>query len=364
MDKLRSIAVAVLVTIALFGAVSQAAAEEYYKGKTITIVVPHGPGGGADRVSRLLAEYLPKHLPGSPRVVLRYMLGGQSLVASNWFYNSAPKDGTVIMTGSGVVAVNSLVKTQGVEYDTRDFPVIMAFPVGVITYANGGKVPSATEFFDRSKDLIYGGNPMPWTNTIHFELAKEVLGFEVANSIHGYDTGTGRTAFLSGEIDMTVEGVAHYAGSIMPLAEKGEVTPLWQSGITGESGKLERLSMISDVPTVREFYVQQFGKEPEGETEKVLNIFEWYSAYIRTFNKPIYLPPGAEDILAHLDGGVASMMSDPDFQAASEKILLGAQIYTGESAKKVRADILANSEEAIPWLRNWLSSEYGVKINE
>ncbi|MEZ5824982.1 MAG: hypothetical protein R3C97_09640 [Geminicoccaceae bacterium] len=157
----------------------RAEAEDYFEGKTITIIVPHGPGGGADQVSRLLAQYLPKHLPGSPRVILRYMLGGQSLVASNWFYNSAPKDGTVIMTGSGVVAMNSVARVEGVDYDTKDFPVIMAFPVGVITYANGAKVPSRDAFFEHSGELVYGGNPMPWTNTIHFELAK---GFSASRS--------------------------------------------------------------------------------------------------------------------------------------------------------------------------------------
>ncbi|MEZ5824983.1 MAG: hypothetical protein R3C97_09645 [Geminicoccaceae bacterium] len=163
---------------------------------------------------------------------------------------------------------------------------------------------------------------------------------------------------------MTVEGVAHYAGSIMPLVEKGEVTPLWQSGISGADGKLERLEMISDVPTVREFYVERHGKEPEGETLKILEVFEWYSAYIRTFNKPIYLPPGAEDQLAHFDAGVDSMMKDPEFIEASKSILLGAPIYTGESAKKVRAGILEKSGEAVPWLQNWLKTDYGVQIND
>ncbi len=359
MRKITTLFAAFAVMLGVSTATAQADDAPYYEGKTITIVVPHSPGGGADSVSRLLAQYLPKHLPGSPRVVLKYMLGGQSLVASNWFYNSAPKDGTVIMTGSGVVALNSLVRTEGVNYDTADFPVIMAFPVGVIAYANASKAKNIDEFFANSKDMVYGGNPMPWTNTIHFELARKVLGFDIGQSIHGYDTGTGRAAFLAGEIDMTVEGVAHYDGSIRPLVEKGEVTPLWQSGISGADGGLERLALIPDVPTVRELYEKQHG---EGATSEVLDVFDWYVSYIRTFNKPIYLPPGADDLLPVLNEGVESMMKDPDFIAQSEKILLGADIYTGEAAKRVRSEIVTNGATAVPWLREWLSAEFDLKI--
>jgi tripartite-type tricarboxylate transporter receptor subunit TctC len=75
---------------------AQADTADFYRGKTISLVVGYGPGGGYDLFARLLARYMPNHMPGKPSVVVQNMPGAASLRATNYLAVTAPKDGTVI----------------------------------------------------------------------------------------------------------------------------------------------------------------------------------------------------------------------------------------------------------------------------
>src|SRR3954451_10409264 len=77
-------------------AAAQDANAQFYKGKSITIVVASSPGGGYDLYGRMIARHIGKHIPGNPSVVVNNMPGAASNVAAAYIYNVAPKDGTVI----------------------------------------------------------------------------------------------------------------------------------------------------------------------------------------------------------------------------------------------------------------------------
>ena len=80
----------VIATVAGHGA----AAEDFYRGKTVRLIVPSAPGGGYDAYGRTLAQYMQKHIPGEPTIVVQNMPGGGGLTGANWLFNVAPKDGT------------------------------------------------------------------------------------------------------------------------------------------------------------------------------------------------------------------------------------------------------------------------------
>jgi tripartite-type tricarboxylate transporter receptor subunit TctC len=69
---------------------------EFYKGKTVTIVVGHEPGTGFDVYARALQRHLRRHIPGNPNVIVQNMNGAGGIVSANWLYNAAPKDGTAV----------------------------------------------------------------------------------------------------------------------------------------------------------------------------------------------------------------------------------------------------------------------------
>src|SRR5687767_7219703 len=88
-----------LLAIALL-AVSCPASAQPFAGKTVTMVIGFGPGGGYDLWGRIVGRHIGKHLPGHPGVVPQNMPGAGSYVAASHIYNAAPKDGTVI----GIIA--------------------------------------------------------------------------------------------------------------------------------------------------------------------------------------------------------------------------------------------------------------------
>src|ERR1700686_4823542 len=87
---------AVVVVVTAFVA-SQAPAEtveDFYRGKRLTLTVGYGPGGGYDVFARLLARHLGRFIPGNPQILVQNMPGAGSLIAANYLYSVAPKDGT------------------------------------------------------------------------------------------------------------------------------------------------------------------------------------------------------------------------------------------------------------------------------
>lgn len=91
--------------------------EEAFKGKTISLVVGYGAGGGYDRYARLLAKYMPGHIPGEPSFVVRNQPGAGSLNALNAVYNSGVRDGTSIVHFGPEVAFEPLRSGQGIKFD-------------------------------------------------------------------------------------------------------------------------------------------------------------------------------------------------------------------------------------------------------
>ena len=94
---------------------------DFYRGKTVTVVVGYGPGGGYDIYSRLLARHLGNHIAGAPNVIVQNMPGAAGVVASNNIYVAAPKDGTVIAAVDQNIPMFQLLGGKGVKYDATKF---------------------------------------------------------------------------------------------------------------------------------------------------------------------------------------------------------------------------------------------------
>jgi tripartite-type tricarboxylate transporter receptor subunit TctC len=92
----RTLAAAALTSLLASGATAQTGVADFYKGKTVTIVIGTSPGGGYDLYARLIGRHLGKHIPGNPTIVAANRPGAASNVAAAHIYNVAPKDGTVI----------------------------------------------------------------------------------------------------------------------------------------------------------------------------------------------------------------------------------------------------------------------------
>src|SRR5215211_6690891 len=96
-----------------------AGVEDFYMGKTVSLLIGYSVGGGYDAYGRLLARHLGKYIPGSPTVVPQNMTGAGSLKAANYVYSVAPKDGSVIGTFSRSMGIAPLLDKA--EFDSTKF---------------------------------------------------------------------------------------------------------------------------------------------------------------------------------------------------------------------------------------------------
>src|SRR4051812_29150428 len=102
---MRSARAAVVASAALMTVgVSAAHADDFYRGKTMSVIVPIGPGGAYDAIGRLVARHLGKYIPGNPTIVPRIMPGAGGVTALNHLYNVAPQDGTSIAIATSAFA--------------------------------------------------------------------------------------------------------------------------------------------------------------------------------------------------------------------------------------------------------------------
>jgi tripartite-type tricarboxylate transporter receptor subunit TctC len=93
-------ATALLLALTLASPARADPVADFYRGRTITLVVGYGPSGGYDLFGRMIARHLGRHIPGNPSIVVQNMPGAGSLRATNWLYAVAPRDGTVF----GIIA--------------------------------------------------------------------------------------------------------------------------------------------------------------------------------------------------------------------------------------------------------------------
>jgi tripartite-type tricarboxylate transporter receptor subunit TctC len=107
--------------VAQSGGFDEQAVANFYRGKTIRILVGFAPGGTFDLYARMLAKVLPKHIPGSPSVVVENKPGAGSMLAANLLYNAEAKDGTVIATFNESLLLQQLIGGQGIEFDVTKF---------------------------------------------------------------------------------------------------------------------------------------------------------------------------------------------------------------------------------------------------
>ena len=161
--KLVLLAVALLVS---FETASAASADDFYKGKTIRIVVGFSAGGGFDTYARAIARHISKHIPGQPAIVVENMTGAGSLIAANHVYKVAKPDGLTIGHFIGGLFLGQVLGQKGIEFDARKFEYLGApitdHVVCAMTKASG---ITSVENWMASKTPVKMGGIAPGTST-------------------------------------------------------------------------------------------------------------------------------------------------------------------------------------------------------
>src|ERR1044072_6854215 len=130
---------AILIALALLLAPDQSGfAQDFYKDKTLRFIVGQAAGGGYDTYTRTIAQFMSKHLPGTPAAVVENMTGAGSLVAANYIYNNAKPDGLTVGNWNSAFVLNQALRDSNVKFDARKFGWLGAPPKRVPARFNLG----------------------------------------------------------------------------------------------------------------------------------------------------------------------------------------------------------------------------------
>jgi hypothetical protein len=240
----KRLLVMVMTALALLlSAISPGAAQPpaaFYKGKTITLVVGFGPGGGYDLYARIIARHIGKHIPGNPGVIVQNITGAGSLRAANYVFVAAPKDGTVIAAVVQDIPLFQLLGSNGVQYDAARFnwlgSVVSSNSMLYAWHASGIKSWEAA----KTREIVLGSTGV--TSSMVARTMNAVLGTKF-KLVQGYTTTPEITlAMQRGE--MMGSGGTTWAGlqvSSQDLIERNLLNFLVQTGASKEPA-------LSDVP--------------------------------------------------------------------------------------------------------------------
>lgn len=148
--------------------------------------------------------------------------------------------------------------------------------------------------------------------------------------------------------------------NIRSRAERGEVTPIYQSGIIDDNGAVVREQAAPEVPTVKELYKQIYGKNPSGPVWDVCKLL----VGTRTFGKALLLPPKTPDEIVKINrNAVAKMVKDSKFLKESDKLNPGAPHFFGQELARLYPKGVSADPQTINYMKKVLNEKYGVVFN-
>ena len=327
--KFLVLAVMAAITGGLSGTPSAQSVEKFYKGKKIRVVVGGTPAGGYGTYARVLSNHIGKYVPGNPKILFQTMPGAGSLVASNWIYNVAPKDGTVIGAIQRGIPMAPLLGEKGPKYDAQKFNWIGSLnnevSICVAWHTTGIKTIDDV----KKKELIIGGTGPGDTEAFPAAL-NNILGTKF-RIISGYSGVGSILAMERGEVSGRCGWSWTSLKSQRPtwLKEK-KVHVLIQLSLL-------KLPEIGNVPLVGDLTKSKKDKD-------ALELIFTRQAV----GRPYVMGPGVPaDRLAAVRKAFMATTKDKSFLARTKKLRLDVAPVSGEDMQKLVAKLYKTPQSIV-----------------
>jgi len=337
------LSVVTMVGLVFLTPLSKAAAEDFYKGKTIRFIVGFAAGGGYDTYTRAVARHIVKHIPGNPSTVVENMDGAGSLIGANHVYNKAEPDGLTAGNWNSALVLREALGDKGIRFKSDKFDWVGAPSVGLPTCTVMGftGLKTLADVLKTKRRLKMGGTRSGTTNDLP-PILNRTLGTNL-EVIPGYKgTATIRVAMQRREVDGACwgwESIRVTARSMLDSSGDDKLIPFITHG-KSEDPEVKRL------PRLRETV-----KAGAGE-EGLAIVNAWLAQY--DFQRPLMFPPGTpRDRLNILRKALKATLEDPEFLAEAKKTKLIITYVPGEDIEKFVNQILAitpKAKEALQFL--------------
>jgi tripartite-type tricarboxylate transporter receptor subunit TctC len=328
---------ALSVAAALFPSASQAQdPANFYRGRTMQLVVAFGSGGGYDLYARLLARFITRHIPGTPTIVVQNMPGAGGRVAANWLYTVAPRDGSVFGTIDQSAALDQAMKMPGVQFDAANFNWI-GNPIvdNLVTIVAADTGLRTLDDLKKAKPLfcgdVGGGPTTTFPQTINRLLKAEhkiVAGYQSVAAIH--------LAMERGEVNC-IGGTTWSSLKVQrgQQLKEGKILPLLQWGLEAD----EDISKAAGrpVPLSQEL----------AESEADRNAVRFISS-TAAIGRPFVAPPNVPaDRIEVLREAFDRMIKDPEFIAAAAQAQMAIHPLSGRELQKLVAETARAPEDIV-----------------
>lgn len=302
-DRLRLPLLAFALASAAVPAAAQSPAD-YYKGKTVNVIVGFGPGGGYDLTARTMARHFGNHVPGKPNVIVQNMVGAGGVRAANQVYNVLAKDGLNIAALNQAMPMYQLLGGEGAQYDATKLEWL-----GSLSYSNNvaytwnGTIGLKSIHDATTKEVLVGASGVTSDGEIYPRVLNEILGTKF-RIISGY-SGTSESNLAIERGELHGRGGGSYAGlqTMRPdWVRDKKITILVQVGTVREKE-------LPDVPLLIEL----------AKTEEQKQIAALVTMPV-ALGYNYWLAPGVPgDRLTALRVGFDTLVKDPAFIAEMNK---------------------------------------------
>lgn len=281
---------------------------EFYKGKTIEIIVGSAVGGGFDAYARFLARHIGRHIPGNPGALVKNMPGAGGMIAGNYVFNQAPRDGTVITHLQNTLTLDQLASLANLKLDMRAFSWIgsMNEQSTVCVMAQHVEFSSAKDFL--TKEYVVGSSQRGTSTSAIPEMLNALVGTRFRITLGYTGTSTIMLAMERKEVDgMCGWGWDSALVQALPAIEGGKIRLGLDIGNKPHPDLKKR-----GVPFVMDIL-------PDGQDKAALQLLLAPQHYGRPFAGPPGMPP---ERLAALRKAFMATLADKEFLAEAERARL------------------------------------------
>jgi hypothetical protein len=352
-----------VVTAAILaaGLASAPAHAQFYKDKTITMLINYGAGGNTDTEGRVFQRHLSRHLAGSPNIVPQNRPGAGGLVGVNYMGSGAMGTDGLSIGFFTLNVVAPIIQDPALRVKYEDFAFITAIEQWIIAYGRrdippGMEKPSTIA---KARDIFVAGyNPSTPHNT-RINMTLDLIGAQY-KVVNGYQSiGDINKSMLQKEVNFTTTSQPAFQNSVVPnLIPSGEVMPFWHYQVSSADGGFignKRLEAMG-IPTFVDVYKEAHGKLPSGtKWEAFVLVNDIATQLLRS----VVMPPGSPpEAVAEMRKALMALGTDQKFLDEYKKVI-------GTEPSLVRPEegeaILERLKTVRPEVRDVLREVAGLK---
>lgn len=236
-----------LILAALWLAVAPGRAEsvaDFYRGKTINVLIGVNVGGGYDFEARLLARFMRAHIPGNPLLVAQNMIGAGGIKMANYLHSIAAQDGTAIGMFPSTLVAAQAVGTDGVQYDANKFAWLGSITTSPVTLAVWRESGVRSLDDARNREVVVAASNKGAITYTFPRMLNEYLGtkFKIVSGYQGNSTMT--VAMERGEVQGVTNSWDSWKSFNPAWVQEGKIRVLVQTEPKAKD--------LADIPSVQE----------------------------------------------------------------------------------------------------------------